>query len=83
MTSGCDAFLACVTSSSVEEVGESSSSVYSVPIAYDFLDVFPEDLPSLPPPHEVEFTINLYPDVVPHSKAPYQMSLAELRELKK
>ena len=83
MTSGCDAFLACVTSSSVEEVGESSLFVYSVPVACEFPDVFPEDLPSLPPPCEVDFSIDLCPDAVPRSKAPYRMSPAELRELKK
>ena len=83
MTSSCDAFLACVTSSSVEEVRESSSFVYSMPIVCDFLDIFLEDLPSLPPPLKVEFTIDLYPDAVPCSKAPYQMSLTELREIKK
>ena len=83
MTSGCDAFLACVTSSSVEEVGESSLSVYFVPVACEFPDVFLKDLPSLPPPREVEFSIDLCSDVVPRSKAPYQMSPAKLRELKK
>ena len=83
VTSGCDAFLACVISSSVEEVGESSPYVYSVPIACDFSNIFSEDLPSFPPPREVEFSINLCPDVVPRSKAPYRMSPIELRELKK
>ena len=83
VTSGCDAFLTCVTSSFVKEVRESSSSVYSVPIVCDFPDVFLEDLPSLPPPCEVEFTIDLCPDAVPRSKAPYQMSPIELCELKK
>ena len=83
MTSGCDAFLACVTSSSIEEVGESSLSVYSVPVTCEFPNVFPEDLPSLPPPREVEFPIDLCPDAVSRSKALYRMSPAELRELKK
>ena len=83
MTSGCDAFLACVTSSSVEEVGESSLSVYSMHVTCEFSDVFLEDLPGLPPPREVEFSIDLCPDVVPRSKAPYHMSSTELRELKK
>ena len=73
MTSGCDAFLACVTSSFVKEVGESSPSVYSVPIACEFLDVFPEDLLGLPPPREVEFSIDLCPDAVPRFKAPYRI----------
>ena len=83
VTSGCDAFLACVTSSSIKEVRESSLSVYSMPVACEFLNVFPEDLPGLSPPREVEFSIDLCPDVVPCSKAPYRMSPAELRELKK
>ena len=83
MTFGCDAFLACVTSSFAEEVGESSLFVYSMPVAYEFSDVFSEDLPGLPPPREVEFSIDLCPDAVPHSKTPYQMSPVELRELKK
>ena len=68
VTTGCDAFLACVTSSSTEEVGESSSSMYSVPIICDCSDVFSEDLPSLPPSHEVEFTIDLCPDDVPREE---------------
>ena len=83
VTFGCDSFLACVTSSSVEEVGESSLSMYSVPVACKFSDVFPEDLPSLPPPREVEFSIDLCPDAMPRSKAPYRMFPSELRELKK
>ena len=83
VTSGCDSFLACLTSSFVEEVGESSLSVYFVPIVCDFPNVFPKDLPGLPPPHEVEFSTDLCPDAVPRSKAPYRMSPAELRELKK
>ena len=83
VNSSCDAFLACVTSSSIEEVRESSLSMYSVPIACEFPDVFPEDLPNLPPPREVEFSIDLCSNAVPHSKAPYQMSSTELHELKK
>ena len=54
MTSVCNAFLACVTSSSVEEVRESSLSMYSVPVACEFPNVFPKDLLDLPTPREVE-----------------------------
>ena len=57
--------------------------MYSVPVACEFPDVFLEDLTGLPPLREVEFSINLCPDAVPRSKAPYRMSPAELRELKK
>ena len=47
-----------MTSSSIEKVGESSLSVYIVPVACEFLDVFSEDLPSLPPPREVELLLS-------------------------
>ena len=83
ITAGYDAFLACVTSSSAEEVRESSSSVYVVLVVCEFVDVFLEDLLDLPPLREVEFAIELCPDTVSSSKAPYQMSPAKLRELKK
>ena len=53
MTSSCDAFFACVTSPFVEEVRESSSSMYSVPIVCNFSDIFFEGLSGLPPPREV------------------------------
>ena len=48
----------------------------------EFLDVFPEDLPGLPPHREVEFVIELAPGTEPVSKAPYRMAPAELKELK-
>ncbi|RVX20828.1 Transposon Ty3-I Gag-Pol polyprotein [Vitis vinifera] len=53
-----------------------------IPIVRDYLDVFPEDLPGLPPEREVEFTINVAPGTTPISKAPYRMTPLELKELK-
>ena len=47
------------------------------------LDVFPDDLPSLPPDREGEFTIDLVPETTPISKPPYRMTPLELEELKK
>ncbi|KAL5566570.1 hypothetical protein UlMin_029734 [Ulmus minor] len=52
-----------------------------VPIVKEFLDVFPEDLPGIPPDREIEFKIDLLPGTAPISKAPYRMAPAELREL--
>ena len=49
----------------------------------EFLDVFPEDLPGLPPRRLVEFTIDLVPGAVSVSKAPYRLAPVELKELKK
>ena len=48
----------------------------------EYLDVFPEELPGLPPERELEFSIDLLPGTAPISKAPYRMAPAELQELK-
>jgi hypothetical protein len=52
-------------------------------VVRDFPDVFPEELPGMPPEREVEFVIDLSPGTTPISKRPYRMSLEELQELKK
>ncbi|CAL2247802.1 unnamed protein product [Prunus armeniaca] len=48
----------------------------------EFSDVFPDDLPGLPPEREIEFTIELLPGTNPIYQTPYRMAPAELRELK-
>jgi predicted aspartyl protease len=55
----------------------------NIRVVRDFLDVFPEELPGMPPEREVEFVIDLLPGTAPISKCPYRMSVEELRELKK
>jgi hypothetical protein len=52
-------------------------------VVRDFPDVFPEELPGMPPNREVEFVIDLLPRTAPISKRPYRMSVEELKELKK
>ena len=49
----------------------------------DFSDVFPEELPGMPPDREVEFVIDLLPGTAPISKRQYRMFVEELKELKK
>ncbi|WVZ80247.1 LOW QUALITY PROTEIN: hypothetical protein U9M48_027739 [Paspalum notatum var. saurae] len=49
---------------------------------FDFPDVFPEELPWLPPDRNVEFAIELVPGTAPVSKRPYRMAPDELKELK-
>ncbi|XP_070660658.1 uncharacterized protein [Malus domestica] len=51
-------------------------------IVTEYQDVFPEDLPGLPPQREIDFTIEVYPGTSPISIAPYRMAPAELKELK-
>ncbi|XP_052723892.1 uncharacterized protein LOC108325741 [Vigna angularis] len=48
----------------------------------DFPDVFPDEVPGLPPVREVEFTIDLVTTAAPISVQPYRMAPAELAELK-
>jgi hypothetical protein len=51
-------------------------------VVREFLDVFPDDLPGIPPKREIEFKIKLQSGTTPIVKAPYKMSPVELKELK-
>ena len=55
----------------------------AVLVVSDFPDVFPDELPGLPPQREIEFKIDLYPGTEPLSIAPYRMAPLELKELRK
>ncbi|GJS81810.1 putative reverse transcriptase domain-containing protein [Tanacetum coccineum] len=50
-------------------------------LAQDFLEVFPEDLPRLPPTRQVESQIDLVPDATLIARAPYRLAPSELQEL--
>jgi len=52
-------------------------------VVYEFLDVFPKDLPGLPPDQDVEFAIELESGTAPISRCPYRMAPKELAEMKK
>nr|GFD00543.1 reverse transcriptase domain-containing protein [Tanacetum cinerariifolium] len=52
-----------------------------VPIIREFLKVFPEDLPGLPPARQVEFQIDLVPGAAPVAWAPYRLAPVEMQEL--
>ena len=54
-----------------------------IPVVHDFSDVFPEELPGIPPDRDVEFVIDLIPGTAPISRRPYKMAPLELAELKK
>ena len=53
-----------------------------MPVVSVFLDVFPDELPGLPPAREIKFEIELMPETRPISIPPYRMAPAELKELK-
>ncbi|GJY95889.1 putative reverse transcriptase domain-containing protein [Tanacetum coccineum] len=52
-----------------------------VPIVRDFPEVFPEELPGLPPTRQVEFQIDLMPGAAPVARAPYRLAPSEMKEL--
>jgi hypothetical protein len=59
-----------------------AQNLEDIPVACEFLDVFPEDLPGMPPDRDVEFVIELQPGTAPISRRPYKMTPKELAELK-
>ena len=70
-------WLACLT---LEDKVRQDMSLPRVVCEYE--DVFPNELPRLPPPRDVEFFIELYPGTSPISMTSHRMALVELRELK-
>jgi hypothetical protein len=58
------------------------SPVERIPMVCDYPDVFPNELPGMPPDRDIEFAIKLQPGTAPISKIPYRMPPAELAELK-
>jgi hypothetical protein len=59
------------------------SPVERIPVVCEYPDVFPDELPGMPPDRDIEFAIELQPETAPISKRPYRMPLVELAELKK
>jgi hypothetical protein len=59
-----------------------TSQLEEIPVVREFADVFPDELPGMPPDRDVEFVIELQPVTAPISKRPYRMPPKELAELK-
>ena len=51
-------------------------------VVKEFSDVFPEELPDIPPEREENLFIEILPGPAPTSRAPYKMAPTELKELK-
>ncbi|GJW39992.1 putative reverse transcriptase domain-containing protein [Tanacetum coccineum] len=77
---GCQVYLAQVTSKKAEDKSE-ERRLEDVPIVREFPEVFPEELPGLPPTRQVEFQIDLVPGAAPVARAPYRLAPAEMQEL--
>ncbi|GJT21519.1 putative reverse transcriptase domain-containing protein [Tanacetum coccineum] len=80
MEKGFPIFLAHVTTKEIEDKSE-KKRLEDVPIVQNFPEVFPEDLPGLPPTRQVEFQIDLVPGAAPVARAPYRLAPSEMKEL--
>ncbi|GJS05805.1 putative reverse transcriptase domain-containing protein [Tanacetum coccineum] len=60
---------------------KADDKLQDVPVIRNFPEVFPDDLPGLPPPRQVEFRIELVPGAAPVARAPYRLAPSELKEL--
>ncbi|XP_071695493.1 uncharacterized protein [Rutidosis leptorrhynchoides] len=73
---GCDTFFAYVIDAKKEK-----KMVADIPVVRDFPEVFPDELPGLPPVREVEYRIELMPGSTPVAKALYRLAPSEIREM--
>ncbi|GKA18449.1 putative reverse transcriptase domain-containing protein [Tanacetum coccineum] len=77
---GCPIFLAQLTKKEIEDKSK-EKRLEDVPTVQDFQEVFPKDLPGLPPTRQVEFQIDLVLGATPVARAPYRLAPSELQEL--
>nr|GEY27593.1 putative reverse transcriptase domain-containing protein [Tanacetum cinerariifolium] len=67
----------------VAEKESQEKRLEDVPVIQDFPEVFPDDLPGLPPPRQVEFRIDLVLGDAPVARVPYRLAPSEMKELAK
>ncbi|GJU29985.1 reverse transcriptase domain-containing protein [Tanacetum coccineum] len=53
----------------------------NIPVVREFPEVFPKDLPGLPPVRQVDFQIDLDLGAAPVARAPYRLAPSEMQEL--
>ncbi|GJR01187.1 putative reverse transcriptase domain-containing protein [Tanacetum coccineum] len=80
LSKGSDVFLAHITTKEAKDKSE-GKRLEDMPIVRDFPEVFPEDLPGIPPARQVEFQIDLVPGAAPVARAPYRLAPSEMKEL--
>ncbi|GJW97409.1 reverse transcriptase domain-containing protein [Tanacetum coccineum] len=73
---GCQVFMIQVMEKKSDE-----KKLEDIPVVKEFPDVFPEDLPGLPPVRQVEFQIDLIPRAAPVARTPYRLAPSEMQEL--
>nr|GEV25199.1 hypothetical protein [Tanacetum cinerariifolium] len=80
MVKGCQIFLAYISAKKEEDRSE-GKQLEDVPVVWDYPEVFPKDLSSLPPARPVEFQIDLIQGAAPVARAPYRLAPSEMKEL--
>ncbi|GJS53413.1 putative reverse transcriptase domain-containing protein [Tanacetum coccineum] len=80
LTKGCHVFLANITATKDEDKSK-EKRLEDVPVVQEFPEVFPEDLPGIPPTRQVEFRIDLVPGATPVARAPYRLAPSKMKEL--
>ncbi|CAH1437259.1 unnamed protein product [Lactuca virosa] len=65
----------------IVDTSQKTKDLKDLPVVRDFPDIFPEELPGLPPQRQVEFRIDLIPREIPVAKSPYRLAHAEMQEL--
>nr|GEX09557.1 hypothetical protein [Tanacetum cinerariifolium] len=73
---GCQMFVV-----QVNEKKSKEKRLKDVPVICDFPEVFPDDLPGLPPPRQVQFRIDLVPRANPVARASCRLASSEKKEL--
>nr|GFB45068.1 reverse transcriptase domain-containing protein [Tanacetum cinerariifolium] len=77
---GYPVFLVNINTKTIKDKSE-EKRLENVPIVREFSEVFPEDLPGLPPTRQVEFQIDLIPGDVPAAWVPYLLAPFEMKKL--
>ncbi|GJT46968.1 putative reverse transcriptase domain-containing protein [Tanacetum coccineum] len=73
---GCQVFMIQVMEKKADE-----KRLEDISVVKEFPDVFPEDLPGIPPVRQVEFQIDLIPGAAPIARTPYRLAPSEMQEL--
>jgi hypothetical protein len=77
-------FTAAISANQISVLNQvKGTSLDGIRVVREFPDVFPEELPGMPPCQDIEFLIELLPRTPPIPKRPYRMPMNELVELKK
>ena len=75
---GCQLYAAHI----LETSGDETPRLEDYQLLQGFRDVFPDEIPGLPPKRDIDFTIELVPGAALVSKTPYRMSTPKMLELK-